>query len=127
MKNKNMPLLAMGILLLASCSKTNNNAPTGNPEVRPDWHSMADEDHNIPIFNHKVTTADGQGMPGATDSLYNGHDTLFGITDNNGNCTFYPPYLGTWNISVYHDGYLPFHKQIQLIDSVSSETAILEQ
>jgi len=127
MKNKITLIVAIGSLLLFSCSKNNTTTPIGELKARPNVHTMADgEDGDIIIINHKIVDIKGSPISGATVTIINGTDTLTGTTDSYGRCKTYPTHLGTWNLNVVQSSYLPLNTQIQLIDSVSCITSILQ-
>ncbi len=114
-------MVALSSILVYSCSKNATNISKNKVPKHANIYTMADgEDGDIIIINHKIVDINGVPIPGCGDTLTDGINTFTGITDNTGVCVFHIPSLGVWDLSAGHDGYLPLHVELHVVDSSSS-------
>lgn len=128
--------IAITTILMVSCEKKDTiPAPkqessqeparpknTSNPALRD-----GGEDDDGPIIMHKVKTSSSTPVQQATVQMVNGTDSLQLVTNADGECIFNLPSYGTWQLRINRQGFQPADTVINLADSFTVRTSILDQ
>lgn len=122
-----MLLIAIGSLLIYSCSKSNNPAQSITHAQKNTPLMRGGEDDDLPIIIIKHINASYVPQSGSSITLTSGNDTLWGQTDVNGSCTIHLQHLGLWDMHAIHDGYIPINATLDIVDSISTRIDTLQQ
>lgn len=126
---------AAGTFFMASCGKNDTivrpaqeqQGPVHSKGSRPSTLRGGGEDDDGPIVMHKVKNQANAPVQAATVMMVKGTDSLQLMTDNAGECTFSLPGYGNWQVKINHQGYQPEDTLINLSDSFSIKTSVLDQ
>lgn len=129
-------LMATAAILMTSCEKRDTiPAPAEEKQQSPvrakgtNNAALRDggEDDDGPIIMHKVKNQANAPVQQASVLMVNGTDSLQLVTDNAGECTFSLPSYGNWQVKINHQAYQPEDTLINLSDSFSIKTSVLDQ
>jgi hypothetical protein len=121
--------MAIGSLLILSCSKSKDNTQPQQTASMNVAHRDGGEDDDRPIIIINHVNIENSPVSGSSIKLQIGNDVVTGTTDNSGVCSLSVPYLGQWNLSATNDGYVPINTTMVLVDSVTSriDTLLIQQ
>lgn len=129
-------LMATAVILMTSCEKKEDipspaqeqkQGPVRPKSTQPSGLRDGGEDDDGPIIMHKVKNQANAPVQQASVLMVNGTDSLQLVTDNAGECTFSLPSYGNWQVKINHQAYQPEDTLINLSDSFSIKTSVLDQ